>query len=196
VWGRGGWGIAVACLALAGCGGGAGQAGIPSTLLSQARPIGVGARFHPPGRGVVVGDCRRGLGRRFGVHVEVFASDRVVLIPAGLGARPPRSLTAGRLVAARCYGALVTLDPTGVVLVRYGERHTVGELFREWGQPLSTRVVASFHVSAGHRVVAFVDGRRWRGSVARIPLGFHSEIVIEVGPFVPPHQTYVFPSGS
>jgi hypothetical protein len=44
-------------------------------------------------------------------------------------------------------------------------------------------------------VRAFGDGRRWAGAVARIPLARHSEIVVEVGPVVPPHRSYTFPPG-
>ena len=48
------------------------DAGIPRALLAQARPIGHGSRFHPPAAGPVIGRCARGLGPRYGVHVEVF----------------------------------------------------------------------------------------------------------------------------
>ena len=52
------------------------------------------------------------------VHVEVFAANRVVIVPAGIGVRPPLTFSAGRIIHAHCYGTLVTLEPTGVVLVR------------------------------------------------------------------------------
>ena len=90
--------------------------------MAQARPIGRGARFHPPATGPVIGRCRRRLGPRIGVHVELFAANRVVLVPAGIGTRPPRGFSAGRISGAGCYGDLVTLEPTGVVLVRPGAR--------------------------------------------------------------------------
>jgi hypothetical protein len=60
------------------------------------------------------------LGPRAGVHVEVFAKNRVVLIPAGIGTRPPLSFSSGRISSAGCHGELVTLKPTGVVLVLRG----------------------------------------------------------------------------
>ena len=93
---------------------------IPAALVREARPIGRGARFQPPARGPVIGPCRRALGRARGVHVEVFAANRVVLIPAGIGTKPPRATFEGRISKARCFGDLVTLEPTGVVLVRSG----------------------------------------------------------------------------
>lgn len=169
---------------------------IPQALLSEARPIGAGPRFHPPASGPVSGPCKPGLGQRDGVHVEVFAANRVLLIPAGIGTMPPRSLLDGRITRAACYGQLVTLDPTGVVLVRPGAQPTLGTLFRSWGQPISTTRLASFSAPAATRVTVYVDGRPWPGPPATVPLTRHAEIVLEVGPYVPPHSSYTFPAGT
>jgi hypothetical protein len=169
---------------------------IPSALLSEARPIGVGPRFQPPATGPVSGGCLPALGGRVGVHVEVFAANRVVLLPAGIGTRPPRTWLTGRITRADCYGALVTLDPTGLVLVRPGTRLTVAALFRSWGQPLSATQLTSFRAAAGTRVAVFVDGQPWRGAPGAVPLTPHAEIVLEVGPHVPPHSAYAFPPGT
>lgn len=189
-------------IAVAACGS-AGQAGsqpaslaIPSALLSEARPIGVGPRFHPPVSGQVSGPCEPALGPRDGVHVEVFAADRVLLLPAGIGTRPPRASLDGRITTARCYGALVTLDPTGVVLVRPGAKLTLGTLFSSWGEPLSRTRLASFTAAARTEVTVFVDGKPWPGAPAAVPLTRHAEIVLEVGPHVPPHSSYAFPPGT
>jgi hypothetical protein len=193
-----------ACAALllpAACGSTAGPpdaaptATAPPALVAQARPIGRGARFQPPANGPVVGRCDRRLGARDGAHVEVFAANRVMLVPAGIGTRPPRSFSSGRISTARCYGELVTLDPTGVVLVRPGSDPALADLFRAWGEPLSTRRLAWFSASRGARVVVFVNGRRWPGSPSAVTLEPHSEIVLEVGPYVPPHRSYTFPPG-
>ena len=172
------------------------DAQIPQGLLSQARPIGADPDFQPPATGPVTGPCLPALGPRDGVHVEVFAANRVVLLPAGIGIRSPRTSVTGRITSARCYGALVTLDPTGLVLVRPGGGLTVAALFRSWGQPLSATRLASFRTAAGTRVAAFVDGRPWAGAPGAVPLTRHAEIVLEVGPHVPPHSSYAFPPGS
>jgi hypothetical protein len=164
--------------------------------LTQARPIGQGPSFHPPVRGPVVGTCDARLGPRGGVHVEVFAENRVVLVPAGIGTRPPLGFSSGRISGAGCYGALVTFEPTGVVLVRPGSSLVVADLFRAWGQPLSPDRLLSFSAPDGSRVTVFVDGRPWRGAPGTVPLRRHSEIVLEVGPYVPPHASYTFPPGS
>lgn len=190
---------AAAALLVAGCGASASKRtdrGIPASLLQQARPIGRGATFHPPVRGPVIGPCKAALGPRQGTHVEVFAENRVVLLAAGIGTLPPRRSFAGRITRTRCYGALATLDPTGLVLRRPVSRLTLSDLFRSWGQALSRRQIASFHAPAGTEVAVFVDGRSWRGAPGSVPLARHAEIVLEVGPHVPPHASYRFPPGT
>lgn len=190
-----GWLLSVA---VAGCGAGTTRTstdGIPPRLAAEARPIGRSPRFHPPPGHSIVGRCTPQLGPRDGVHVEVFAANRVLLLPAGISARRPFAYSSGRIVHARCYGALVTLDPTGLVLVRRGLRLSVGDLFRAWGQRLSRRYVASFAAPSRGSVAVYVDARRWSGSPASVPLERHAEIVLEVGPHVPPHASYSFPPG-
>lgn len=195
-------GLAAAALiaaALAGCGSDRSSAhpapGSIAEARLQMRPIGAARRFHPPAPTRTVSGCRRGLGRRTAAHLELFAEDRVVLVPSGIGTLPPSRRRNGRIVAARCYGPVVTLEPTGVVLVREGTRATVGDLFRQWGMPLTESVMGAFRAARGTRVIAFVGGRRWRRSPAAIPLSRHAAIVIEVGPRVPPHRFYLFPPG-
>ena len=180
---------------------GAGRArrgdGVPASLAASARPIGAGPRFRP---GVRSGGstrppaCASRLGRRYGVHLELFAANRVVLLAPGIGLRRPWRSAGGQITRARCYGPAATLDPTGVVLVRPGARLTVGDVFAAWGRPLRTRGLLSFR--ARGRVRAYVDGRRWtRTPPAAIPLTRHAEIVLELGPYVPPHRSFAFPPG-
>lgn len=165
-------------------------------LQAEARPIGHGRRFHQPARGRVPGSCERRLGPRTAVHVELFAQNRVVLLPAGIGVRGPVRYAEGRILAARCDGSLVTLDPTGVVLVRARSHLTLRALFRAWGQPLSRTRLAAFRAPAGGHVHAFVDGRPRPGDPRAIPLTPDAEIVLEVGPHVRPHTSYTFPPGT
>ncbi|HUR07878.1 MAG TPA: hypothetical protein VM347_35415 [Nonomuraea sp.] len=124
------------------------------------------------------------------MHLELFGDDRVVLLPAGIGTRPPRRAPAGRISGARCFGPLVTIDPSGLVLVRRGTKATVGDVFALWGQRLGAVQAAGFR----GRVRTYVNGRRVRLPAARIPLGRHDQIVMQVGPYVPPHARYVFPA--
>jgi hypothetical protein len=38
-----------------------------------------------------------------------------------------------------------------------------------------------------------VNGRRFLGDPRSIPLRRHDEIVLEIGGYVPPHSSYLFP---
>ena len=165
-------------------------AGIPASLLAAERPIGRGERFHPSVTGAVPGQCTPTLGRRIASHVELFGAGQVILISAGVGTAPPRRSFAGRITGARCFGSVVTLDPTGTVYSRPGRRLTLADLFSAWGQPLSDTRIGSF---TGGPVRVYVDGRAQPGSPLTVPLGAHAEIVLEVGPAVPPHRRFVFP---
>lgn len=189
-------GTAAGCGATSPAGAGSATGAIPSALLREARPIGAGPRFQPPARGPVIGRCRPRLGTRHGVHVELFAADRVVVIAAGIGVRGPVRFSAGRISVARCYGAMVTVEPTGVVLLRPGVRLTLGDLFRAWGQPLSADRAGPFAARRGDRVRVYTSGHRRPGDPARVPLTVHGEIVVEVGARVPPHTAYTFPPGT
>jgi hypothetical protein len=151
-------------------------------------PIGVGPRYHPPAlsarveRGAPIAGmrCRSG-GRTFAVHVELFADRRVVVVPRGIG-RSPRG----------CTYPLSTAAPTGVVDVKRGSRHTLGDLFRVWGQALEPGRLLSFR----GRVRVYVGGRRWIGEPRSVVLTKHLQVVVEIGRYVAPHARYLFPKGA
>ncbi|HTN24929.1 MAG TPA: hypothetical protein VL120_13130 [Solirubrobacteraceae bacterium] len=201
----------VACLALAGCGARAderGAGGSARTASATPKPggslddalrrhprIGLGPRHRPgPGPGPRAGPgraCRPRLGRRVAAHVELFADRTVILLPPGVGTGAPRRVTGAYLRGARCYGPLVTLDPTGVVLVRPGAVRTVGDLFAAWGRPLGPRRLLSFR----GRVRAYAGAHRWTKDVRLLPLGRHAQVTLQVGAAVRPHARYRFPRG-
>jgi hypothetical protein len=175
------------CVVLAGCGAGTPSRHATHPLPAGVRPIGPGPRFRPPLGRQRVHDCRPLLGRRHGVHLELFARRFVVLFPAGIGTTAPRRLLGGRIERARCFGPFVTIDPTGLVLLRPGVHATVGDVFAQWGR----RFGAGFR----GRVRAWVNGVEQQGSAAEIPLRRHDEIVLEIGGYVVPHAFYTFPKG-
>jgi hypothetical protein len=151
-------------------------------------PIGVGPRFHPPAAPASVTAARPLGGLRCGAiarlqraHIEVFARRRVVIIPAGIGVSHARACT----YAAR------TTAPTGVIEFDAAKQLTVGAFFRIWGQRLAPNRLLSF----SGPVRAYVGGRRWRAPVRSIPLRRHAEIVVEIGPYVPPHAKFLFGPG-
>jgi hypothetical protein len=169
-----------------------------SALQRESRPIGRGPRFQSAATGPVIGPCRREPGRRLKVHLELFAQNRVVLVPSGIGVRGPVRRSAGRIVAARCFGRLVTVDPTGVVLVARGVTGappTLAALFRSWGEPLSAHRLAGYRAPAHGDVRVYLNGRRRFGPPGGLALRAHAEVVLEVGPVVEPHRRYAFPPG-
>jgi hypothetical protein len=125
------------------------------------------------------------------VHVELFAAGRVVIVPAGIGIARPHRRAGAYVHGGRCSQPLRTREPTGVVEVRAGTRATLGDLFAIWGRPLRRDRLAGFR----GRVRAYVGGRRFAGGPAAIPLHRHAQIVLAVGPRVPVHPAYVFPTG-
>jgi len=177
--------VFVAALMLAGSAAGAGNR---SAAAPVPTPIGVGPRFQPAATPGAIAAARPvgklrcgGIARPQRAHLELFARRRVVIIPAGVGIARARACT---------YPAR-TVSPTGVVEFEAAKRLTVGAFFRIWGQRLERSRLLSF---AGH-VRAYVGGKAWRGPVRSIPLRRHAEIVLEVGPYVPPHARFLFGPG-
>ncbi len=178
-------------------------AAIAGSLPPDVRPwpIGVGPDYRIPAapaavrRGAAVGSfrCLRPGAPTFAVHVELFAHRRVVIVPAGIGVSRPRWDRFGQRLAGRCTYPLSTADTSGVVHVRSPGGARLADLFRIWGRPLGRRTLAGFRSRTP--LVAFVDGRRWRGDPRAIPLARHGQIVLELGGYVPPHPRYLFPDG-
>jgi hypothetical protein len=165
-------------------------------------PIGVTREYRLPassaavraGRPVGGFACASASPRRFRVHVELFARKLVLLLPAGIGVSPPLRREGAYVLGGRCVYPLRTREPTGVIEVGAARPVTVGDLFRVWGQPLSAERLAGFRTAG--RVQAYVNGRRVDGDPRAIPLRRHDEIVLEIGGYVPPHTSYLFPKGT
>lgn len=150
-------------------------------------PIGIGPRYHPAAAnaavlaGAPVGRLRCVEGARFAVHVELFARREVAILPPRIG-----------VARSGCSYPLRTETPTGVVDVARVGRFTLGDLFRVWGRRLGPTRLLSFKGP----VSVFVDGHRRSGDPRRVVLTRHSEIVVEVGGYVTPHASYLFPKGA
>lgn len=158
---------------------------LAAVALLVPTPIGAGPRFHPaPG---ARGACApRALGAGARVHVELFAAGRVVIVPAGIGVRSARTRY-GRITSARCRGAVWTTDPTGVV--HFAAARTLGGLFEAWGRRLRPGRLLSFRGP----VRLYRNGLRVAGDPRRLPLRAGDNLVLEIGPYIPPHARYRFP---
>lgn len=150
-------------------------------------PIGVGPRYQPSAlnatvaAGGPIGSLRCGpQGREFAVHVELFAKRRVIVIPKGIG-----------VSRTGCRYPLHTSTPTGVVHVDATRPHRLRDLFAVWGRRLGKSRLLSFR----GRVLVFVNGRRFRGEPGAVLLTKHRQIVLEVGGYLAPHPSFLFPKG-
>jgi len=162
-------------------------------------PIGVTPEYRLPAASPAVRaakpvgalSCAATSPRRFRVHLELFARKLVLLVPAGVGVAPPLRRDRARVTGGRCLYPLRTREPTGVIEVGAVASPRLGDVFRVWGQPLSTHRIAGFRST--RPVLAFVNGKRFAGDPRAIPLRRHDEIVLEIGGYVPPHSSYLFP---
>ena len=127
-------------------------------------------------------------------HLEVFAAGHVVQIPAGIGFAPPLRRHGAYVHMGRCVYPMRTVEPTGLLLLAAGPLRTLGQFFDLWGQPLSYREVAGFRAPSGQHVSVFRSGVLWPASPSSAPISPYAQITIEVGPRVPPHTGYTFPS--
>lgn len=149
-------------------------------------PIGEGSRYQPTAANRAVADGRAfgrftcGNRRTFLVHVELFAMRRVVIVPPRIG-----------VARSGCSYPLCTTTPTGVVEVARGGRWTLGDLFAVWGRRLSRSRLLSFP----GWVSVYVGGRRHTGDPTSVELTPQAQIVVEVGGYVAPHRSYLFPKG-
>ncbi|HEY5100630.1 MAG TPA: hypothetical protein VII54_11300 [Gaiellaceae bacterium] len=137
-------------------------------------PIGAGPLYQP--RPAMHAPCAHAGSPVKRAHLELFANGFAIIIPARIGVR-----------SAHCRAHEWTTTPTGVV--RFDRAATIGDLFSVWGMPLGRRRLLSFHGA----VSLFRNGIRVRGDPRSVPLRDGDELVLEAGPFVPPHRSYLFP---
>ncbi len=186
----------VALMLCAGCGTAAqapdpGDVAIdPQVALEEGlipTPIGRGPEFLPRAR--VPAHCSAGrIQGRFRAHLELFGRRFAVVIPAGIGLGPPLRHEHHRIDGAACRADARTLDPAGVIDFDRADLR-LGDVFAIWGEPLGPRRMAAFHGT----VTAFVAGRRVPGDPAEIPLRDGAQIVLQVGGYIPPHRSFLFP---
>lgn len=176
---------------------------LPPFVPQRAPLIGRTPEYQPRPHGRSVREARAVAGLRcsdeepdrFGVHLEVFANEIDMVIPAGIGVAPPVERDGAYVRGGRCFYPARTMEPTGVIEVEEGRRLTLGQFFDLWGQPLSRKRLVGFRAKKGRTVTAFVNGRRWRGDPRAIPLDRHAAIALQVGGHFPAPARYVFPPG-
>jgi hypothetical protein len=124
-------------------------------------------------------------------HLDIFLDGQPVLVPAGLGINTadPEVKTFGdgdrkgyggiATCAQACISPLHTHDPDGVLHTEAdgNKPNTLGQLFTEWGIPLTADCIADR--CGGVKV--YVDGTQFTGDPSTIELTDHREIALVVG---------------
>ena len=107
-------------------------------------------------------------------HLAIFDHGRPITIPQYIGI--PQG--------ARCIYWLHTHTPDGIIHVEapVDRSFTLGDFFAVWGQPLDVRHAASAMTKRGEQMQLWLNGKRYSGDPAKIPLTAHADIVIQVGP--------------
>ena len=129
-------------------------------------------------------------------HLTVFVNGSARQIPAGIGipGGQAQNSPAGKfIVGGTCFYWLHTHAADGVIHIEspVHRTYTLGQLFDEWGQPLSQHQAGP---ATGH-VVALYNGQVYQGNPRDIPLNSHAQIQLEVGaPLIAP-QSVTFPKG-
>lgn len=172
-----------------------GPEGVP---LLAGKPLGP-ARSPAPGRSSGGVPCGVREQLRYHVHARLtlYVNGKPRAVPLGVGIAPPRALTKssdGSFVSSgSCFSFLHTHATDGVIHIEAPGKVTfkLGQFFAIWQQRLDRRHLGPI----SGRVIAYVNGKRYRHDPRAIPLTKHAQIQLEVGqPLVaPPHIT--FPRG-
>jgi hypothetical protein len=119
-------------------------------------------------------------------HLQVYVDGHSRALPGGVGLIGPVATVTpqGLLFSPRiCMYWLHTRAADGLIEAQspVPRAYTLGQFFRIWQQPLSSRRVGP----ARGAVTATVNGKPWRGDPGAIPLREHAQIQLAVGRPVP-----------
>ena len=169
--------------------------------VALAQGTQLGKAMFPPGDTAKGGNGQTGDGiealeremlkTHFHSHLALFYRGEQIAIPYGIGIVQPFEAHDGFVDSARAIYWIHTHDATGIIHVESpdGRRYTLGNFFDLWGRPLSRANVAGLR----GRVLAYVDGKPYKGDPRNIALGEHTQITLVVGePKVTPPR-YEFP---
>jgi type II secretory pathway pseudopilin PulG len=129
-------------------------------------------------------------------HLTLFVNGSPRQIPAGIGipGAQAQDTPSGTFInGGTCLYWLHTHAADGIIHIESPVRRTftLGQVFNEWGQPLS----ASQAGPANGHVTALYNGKVYRGNPRDIPLNAHAQIQLEVGkPLIAP-ESITFPNG-
>jgi hypothetical protein len=129
-------------------------------------------------------------------HLTIFVNGSPRQLPAGIGipGAQAQSTAQGPFISSgTCFYWLHTHAADGIIHIEspVQRTYTLGEVFDEWGQPLSPTQAGP---AKGH-VTAIYNGKAYQGNPRDIPLTAHAQIQLEVGsPLVAP-TSITWPKG-
>jgi hypothetical protein len=115
-------------------------------------------------------------------HLAIYVNGTLRPVPTGIGIVTPQ-ITQGPggpfAAASKCYYWLHTHTNDGIVHIESPtpKTYTLGDFFAIWGQTLNANAVGS---QTG-AVTAYVNGTKFTGDPATIPLGSRTAIQLDVG---------------
>lgn len=130
-------------------------------------------------------------------HLAIYHDGAAVQVPYGIGIGGPQRVqdtAAGSFVSGgSCFSWLHTHTDDGVIHIEAPEPRvfTLGDFFGVWGQPIGAAQVGPLRAP----VAAYVNGERFAGDPATIPLSNHAVIQLNIGNDSPGPQPYTFANG-
>lgn len=120
-------------------------------------------------------------------HLAVYVNGALRPLPAGVGIVKPiaqQTSNGAFYAASQCYYWLHVHAQDGVIHVEAPSQttYTLGQFFAIWRQPLTSSRVGPAHGT----VTAYVNGVRYSGDPAAIPLRSHEDVQLDVGQVVAP----------
>lgn len=122
-------------------------------------------------------------------HLTVYVNGALRPLPAGIGIVKPvaqQTSNGAFYEASQCYYWLHVHAQDGIIHVEAPSQttYTLGQFFAIWRQPLTSSQVGPAHGT----VTAYVNGVRYSGDPATIPLRSHEDVQLEVGQVVAPKK--------
>ena len=129
-------------------------------------------------------------------HLQIYVNGTQKMLPYGVGIVPPLSVQSDQGTQFAGGGKAIywlhTHDESGIIHIESPKERTftLGNFFDIWGQKLSASQVGP----AKGTVTAYLNGKKVSGDPAKIELGAHKVIQLDVGKVIAP-KPYTFPSG-
>jgi hypothetical protein len=130
-------------------------------------------------------------------RLSLYVNGKLRSVPLGIGIAPPRDITENRggpfVSGGGCFSFLHTHASDGIIHIEAPVEtgFSLGQFFGVWEQRLDPTHLGRYE----GRVVAYVNGRRYRGDPRGIRLRRHAQIQLQVGQPARAPDAIVFPPG-